>query len=99
MSPVEGWRPPAPPRGSLLAIPPLLMVQGAVLTFFSFVGFEDTLNVAEEVKNPRRTLPLGLVLGMLMACVLYIGVAVTAVSVIPWQELADAKAPLADVMG
>lgn len=90
--------PATPAGGSLLAIPPLLMVQGAVLTFFSFVGFEDTLNVAEEVKNPRRTLPLGLVLGMLMACVLYIGVAVTAVSVIPWQQLADAKAPLADVM-
>ena len=90
--------PATPAGGSLLAIPPLLMVQGAVLTFFSFVGFEDTLNVAEEVKNPRRTLPLGLVLGMSLACVLYIGVAVTAVSVIPWQQLANAKAPLADVM-
>ena len=29
-------------------------MQGAVLTFFSFIGFEDTLNVAEEVKNPRK---------------------------------------------
>ncbi|MDO8913023.1 MAG: amino acid permease [Phenylobacterium sp.] len=96
---VDMFQTPATPSGgSLLAIPPLLMVQGAVLTFFSFVGFEDTLNVAEEVKNPRRTLPLGLVLGMSLACVLYIGVAVTAVSVIPWRELADAKAPLADVM-
>lgn len=90
--------PANPAGGDFTAIPPLLIIQGAVLTFFSFVGFEDSLNVAEEVKNPRRTLPLGLVLGMALACILYLGVAITAVSVIPWQELAKAEAPLADVM-
>ncbi|MDZ4321269.1 MAG: amino acid permease, partial [Phenylobacterium sp.] len=90
--------PANPAGGDFTAIPPLLIIQGAVLTFFSFVGFEDSLNIAEEVKNPKRTLPLGLVLGMLLACALYLGVAVTAVSVIPWQDLAEAKAPLADVM-
>lgn len=91
--------PANPAGGDWSAIPPLLIIQGAVLTFFSFVGFEDSLNVAEEVKNPRRTLPLGLVLGMSLACLLYLGVAVTAVSVIPWAELAKAPAPLAAVMG
>ncbi|CAN5515088.1 APC family permease [soil metagenome] len=96
---VDLFQTPANPSGGgLLAVPPLLLVQGAVLTFFSFAGFEDTLNVGEEVKNPRRTLPLGLVIGMLLACVLYVGVAITAVSVIPWQDLAEASAPLAEVM-
>lgn len=90
--------PANPQGGSFSAIPPLLIVQGAVLTFFSFVGFEDSLNVAEEVKDARRTLPLGLVIGMLLSCALYIGVAITAVSVIPWQSLGEASAPLADVM-
>jgi amino acid transporter len=90
--------PANPAGGELSAIPPLLIVQGAVLTFFSFVGFEDRLNVAEEVKDPKRTLPLGLVLGMALSCVLYLGVAITAVSVIPWQDLAAAEAPLAEVM-
>lgn len=90
--------PVSPAGGGLAAVPLLLLVQGAVLTFFSFLGFEDTLNVAEEVKNPRRTLPLGLMMAMALACVLYVGVAITAVSVIPWQELAKADAPLAAVM-
>lgn len=90
--------PANPEGGGFTAVPALLIVQGAVLTFFSFVGFEDSLNVAEEVKNPRRTLPLALVLGMSLACVLYLGVAITAVSVIPWRDLAEAKAPLAEVM-
>ena len=79
-------------------VPMLLMVQGAVLTFYSFLGFEDTLNVAEEVKNPRRNVPLGLIMAMALAAVLYIGVAITAVSVVPWRELAAAGAPLAEVM-
>jgi amino acid transporter len=71
---------------------------GAILTFFAFIGFEDTLNVAEEARDPRRTLPIGIVAAMLVATVLYIAVAITAVSVVPWRELATAHGPLAEVM-
>lgn len=84
--------------GNAAVFAPLLVLQGAALTFFAFVGFEDSLNVAEEVKNPRVTLPLGMILAMGITAILYIGVAITAVSVIPWQTLGEAKAPLADVM-
>jgi amino acid transporter len=69
-----------------------------VLTFFAFLGFEDTLNVAEEVKNPSRTLPIGLITALGLTAILYVGVAITAVSVVPWRELAQAGAPLAEVM-
>src|SRR4029077_17173016 len=65
----------------------LVLVQGAVLTFFAFIGFEDTFNVAE-----------GLILAMSMAAILYIAVAVTAVSVVPWPELADAPGPITEVV-
>jgi amino acid transporter len=74
-----------------------LILQGAVLTFFSFIGFEDILNVSEEVKNPRRAIPFGLIGAMLVATAVYLAVAITAVSVIPWQELAASKTPLMDV--
>jgi amino acid transporter len=76
----------------------LLFAQGAVLTFFAFIGFEDALNVAEEVKNPRINLPIGLLLAMCMATLIYLAVAITAVSVVPWRELAAAPAPLSAVM-
>ena len=90
----------------LLEMPPaavdqgewLILMQGAVLTFFAFIGFEDTLNVAEECRDPQRTIPLGLVLAMSMAAVLYIAIAVTAVSVVPWQELAAAPGPITEVV-
>jgi amino acid transporter len=75
-----------------------LLLQGAILTFFAFIGFEDTLNVAEECHNPSRTVPIGIISAMLVATALYMAVAITAVSVVPWRELAAAPGPLAEVM-
>jgi len=88
--------PPAPEGTDSLGL--MLVMQGAVLTFFSFIGFEDTLNLAEEVKNPRRVIPLGIVMAMVGATLIYIAVAVTAVSVVPWNELAEAPGPLTEVV-
>lgn len=76
----------------------LLVLQGSVLTFFAFIGFEDSLNVAEECHDPQRTIPIGLIAAMSMAAVIYMGVAITAVSVLPWRELAAAPGPLTAVM-
>lgn len=76
----------------------LLLAQSAVLTFFAFLGFEDTLNVSEEVKNPARNMPLGLIGAMLGATLLYMLIAITAVSVVHWDVLAAAPAPLGAVM-
>jgi amino acid transporter len=71
-----------------------VVLSGAVLTFFSFMGFEDMLNVAEEVKEPHRTMPWGIVLSLGVVTALYLGIAVTAVSVVDYRDLAPAPAPL-----
>jgi amino acid transporter len=77
---------------------PILIIQGAVLTFFAFIGFEDAINVAEETKRPEITLPIGLLAATLIAALIYVGVAITAVSVVPPDELAAASAPLTEVV-
>lgn len=74
-----------------------LILQGAVLTFYSFIGFEDILNVSEEVKNPSKNVPFGLIGAMILATCIYMAVAITAVSVVSWQELAKSDAPLMEV--
>ncbi len=76
----------------------LIVMQGAVLAFFAFIGFEDMYNVAEEVRDPQRTIPLGLITAMVAAAILYIAVAITAVSVVPWQELGTAPGPITEVV-
>lgn len=86
------------PQGSTLGLSMLL--SGAVLTFYAFVGFEDMLNVGEEVKDPQRTLPKGIIIAVLVATVIYILVSLTAVSVVEAKNLADSKlgAPLAQIV-
>jgi APA family basic amino acid/polyamine antiporter len=80
-----------------LTVPVLL--SGAVLTFYSFVGFEDMLNVSEEVVEPERTLPKGLLLSVAISSLIYMSISIVAVSVIPATELAASKQPLVDVIG
>ncbi len=88
---------PADTAGVGSGITLALVLQGAVLMFFSFIGFEDILNVSEEVKNPKRDIPFGLIGAMILATLIYMAVAVTAVSVLPWRELAASKTPLMEV--
>lgn len=83
--------------GAADVFPLMLVLQGAVVMFFSFIGFEDVLNVSEEVKEPRRDVPLGIVGAMVTATIIYMAVAITAVSVMPAAELAQSRAPLMDV--
>lgn len=77
----------APAPGTTLSAS--LLFSGAVLTFYAFIGFEDMLNVSEEVENPVRNVPRGILIALGITTLLYIAVAITAVSVVPSQELAD----------
>lgn len=71
--------------------------KASALVFFAFLGFESVVKLAEEVKNPRRTIPLALLLSIGITTALYLMVAIAAVSVLDWEVLAVSKAPLADV--
>jgi amino acid transporter len=75
-----------------------LLLQGAVLTFYSFIGFEDMINVSEEVKNPQRNFPIGVMVALAVTTVIYIAISITAVSVVPHAQLAASKQPLVDVV-
>ena len=59
---------------SLLRIDPAVglggVFAGAFLAFYAFIGFEDMVNVAEEAKNPRRTMPLAILFALLASTVL-----------------------------
>lgn len=87
---------PASEGGPAPFLPVLL--SGSVLTFYAFIGFEDMINVVEEVKDPRRTFPRAVVLALLGATVLYVMVSLSAVSALPHAELAKSRQPLVDVV-
>lgn len=95
---VDYFETPAGPRGEGLTA--ALVLSGAVLTFYAFVGFEDLLNLSEETKNPSRNMPLGIVGALVGVALLYIAVSVTAVSVVPFRDLGDVSkgAPLTQLI-
>lgn len=70
----------------------------AFIAFFAFTGFEDMVNIAEEVKNPHRSLPVAILLALLIAALLYAMVSLIAVLALDQNTLAESKAPLADIL-
>lgn len=72
-----------------------LVASGAFLAFFAFIGFEDMVNMAEEVKNPERNLPVGIVIALVTTGLLYAAIAIAAVVTLPLEELSNSEAPLA----
>lgn len=81
-------------------IPPLELhawagiYSASLLAFFAFIGFEDIANVAEEVKNPRRVLPIAIFLTLLVSTLLYILVVAVVVLTVPMEALTTSSAPL-----
>lgn len=75
------------------------ILAASALAFFAYIGFEEIVKLAEETENPERNIPRALFSASAIVVVIYILVAVCAVSVIPFQELGESNSPLADVIG
>jgi len=74
------------------------IIFGGFLAFFAFIGFEDMVNIAEEVKNPQRTLPAAILLALFIATLIYASVSLIAVLALDPATLSESKAPLADLL-
>ena len=64
------------------------VIGAAALIFFAYIGFEDVANIAEETKNPKKVIPTALVLSLIISTIIYILVAMVAVSVVTPEQLA-----------
>jgi len=71
---------------------------GAFLAFYAYIGFEDMVNVAEEAKNPSRTMPLAILLSLVLSAVLYLLVVSVSTTLVAPAELSSSSAPLALVI-
>ncbi len=71
---------------------------GAFLAFYAFIGFEDMVNMAEEVKEPERTLPKAIFTALLVSSLLYAVIALVAILSLPLDVLQQSNAPMADIL-
>ncbi|MEM0475736.1 MAG: amino acid permease [Candidatus Norongarragalinales archaeon] len=68
------------------------IVSGASLAFFAFLGFEIVATSAEEVRDPKRTLPLAILLSLAVCGVLYVAVAIAFTTIMPYSQIAGVVA-------
>lgn len=71
---------------------------GAHIAFFAFIGFEDIVNMAEEVRKPSRTLPLAILLSIGISTLLYFLITTIAILAVPPDQLAESSAPFAVIL-
>ncbi len=81
---------------ALSAKPSFATLSSAALIIFAYFGFENTVNLIEETKEPERNIPLAILLSLGISIVLYILVALSAQALLPPQELAQSQAALTD---
>lgn len=74
------------------------LLGGAALAFFALVGFEDSVNMAEEVHEPRRNFPRALFLGISITGVIYVLVALTSSLLVSPDDLEKSSGPLLEVV-
>ncbi len=86
------------PASAPQTIPWGQVLSGAALAFFAFIGFQDMVNIAEEVKEPERIFPRAIITALAVAGVLYIIIAVIATLAVSPEILAKSNAPLLEVV-
>ena len=77
---------------------PTAVLGGAIIAYYSFVGFETSANVIEEVKNPSKSYPRALFASLLTAGVVYVLVGLASAIALPPADLVDSSGPLLDVV-
>lgn len=72
------------------------VLPATALIFVSYIGFAKIATVAEELRDPGRTLPRAIVGSVVITTLVYAVVMVTLLAVIPWQEVAGNDTAIAD---
>jgi APA family basic amino acid/polyamine antiporter len=74
---------------------PIGMMAGAAMIFFAYIGFDAVSTHAEEAKNPRRDVPIGIIASLVICTILYIAVTVVLTGMVPYDQI-DVDAPVAE---
>lgn len=74
------------------------IMTGAALVFFAYIGFDAVSTTAEEAKNPKRDLPIGMIAALIVCTILYVVVAAVLTGMVPLDILAN-EHPVSAALG
>lgn len=75
-----------------------LIFGASALIFFAYYGFENIPNIAEETKNPSKTISRAILLSIIITTIVYVLVVISSLSLVTWQELSSSNVPLSLVI-
>ena len=81
------------PDGTVVGV-----ITATALGFYALIGFEDSVNLAEECKDPARTFPRALFIGIAITGCVYVVIALIATTLVPPETLAKSSGPLLEVV-
>jgi len=74
------------------------VIAATTLAFFAMVGFEDSVNMAEECEDPTRIFPKVLLAGLLITATIYVLVSISAITLVAPEQLGEGETPLLQVV-
>lgn len=74
------------------------ILQASAIVFFSFIGFDAVSSTAEEVKNPQRDLPIGMIGTLIICTILYMAVSLVLTGILPYKSYLGDAAPVATAL-
>src|SRR5215470_11335785 len=74
------------------------MLAGAATIFFAYIGFDSVSTHAEEARNPRRDVPIGIITSLILCTLLYIAVSAVLTGMVPYDKI-NIDAPVSDAFG
>ena len=75
---------------------PVGMLAGAAIIFFAYIGFDSVSTHAEEAKNPKRDVPIGIIASLVICTVLYIAVVAVLTGMVPLRRDQHRRAASSD---
>ena len=74
---------------------PVGMLAGAAVIFFAYIGFDSVSTHAEEARNPKRDVPIGIITSLILCTLLYIAVSAVLTGMVPYNKI-DIDAPVSN---
>jgi basic amino acid/polyamine antiporter, APA family len=74
------------------------ILTGGSIIFFTYIGFDSVSTAAEECKQPKRDLPIGIIATLVICTLLYIAVVVVLTGLVRWETLLDDAAPVVNTL-
>ncbi len=74
------------------------ILTGGSIIFFTYIGFDSVSTAAEECKEPKRDLPIGIIATLVVCTLLYIAVVVVLTGLVRWETLLDDAAPVVNTL-